>query len=30
MDEPPNWDFKDRDITILCGLSNDPQLSSRE
>ncbi|SIR97255.1 Lrp/AsnC family transcriptional regulator [Natronorubrum thiooxidans] len=29
-DERPNWDFKDRDIAILCELSNDPQLSSRE
>ncbi|TYL39397.1 winged helix-turn-helix domain-containing protein [Natronococcus pandeyae] len=28
--DPPNWDFKDRDIAILCELSNDPQLSSRE
>lgn len=29
-DESPNWDFKDRDIAILCELSDDPQLSSRE
>ncbi|QRV14043.1 Lrp/AsnC family transcriptional regulator [Haloterrigena salifodinae] len=29
-DEQPNWDFKDRDIAILCELSKDPQLSSRE
>ncbi|MDQ2049517.1 winged helix-turn-helix domain-containing protein [Natronolimnohabitans sp. A-GB9] len=29
-DERPNWDFKDRDIAILCELSRDPQLSSRE
>ena len=28
--EQPNWDFKDRDIAILCELSSDPQLSSRE
>ncbi|WP_117365769.1 Lrp/AsnC family transcriptional regulator [Natrarchaeobaculum sulfurireducens] len=28
--EEPNWDFKDRDIAILCELSDDPQLSSRE
>ncbi|MFC6717994.1 winged helix-turn-helix domain-containing protein [Natrialbaceae archaeon GCM10025810] len=30
VDEPPNWDFKDRDVAILCELANDPQLSSRE
>ncbi|THE65173.1 winged helix-turn-helix domain-containing protein [Salinadaptatus halalkaliphilus] len=29
-DDEPNWDFKDRDIAILCELSSDPQLSSRE
>ncbi|ELY52039.1 Lrp/AsnC family transcriptional regulator [Natronolimnohabitans innermongolicus] len=29
-DKQPNWDFKDRDIAILCELSKDPQLSSRE
>ncbi|MXV62710.1 winged helix-turn-helix domain-containing protein [Natronorubrum sp. JWXQ-INN-674] len=29
-DKSPNWDFKDRDIAILCELSDDPQLSSRE
>ena len=29
-DERPDWDFKDRDIAILCELSKDPQLSSRE
>ncbi|RQG98091.1 Lrp/AsnC family transcriptional regulator [Natrarchaeobius chitinivorans] len=29
-DDAPNWEFKDRDIAILCELSNDPQLSSRE
>ncbi|SFC45909.1 DNA-binding transcriptional regulator, Lrp family [Halobiforma haloterrestris] len=28
--DPPEWEFKDRDIAILCELSNDPQLSSRE
>ncbi|RQH01285.1 Lrp/AsnC family transcriptional regulator [Natrarchaeobius oligotrophus] len=30
MTDAPNWTFKDRDIAILCELSNDPQLSSRE
>ncbi|ELZ05666.1 AsnC family transcriptional regulator [Natrialba chahannaoensis JCM 10990] len=29
-DDAPSWEFKDRDIAILCELSNDPQLSSRE
>src|SRR6056297_867419 len=28
--DPPNWEFKDRDIAILSELSTDPQLSSRE
>ncbi|RZV11245.1 Lrp/AsnC family transcriptional regulator [Natrinema hispanicum] len=28
--DPPNWDFKDRDIAILTELADDPQLSSRE
>ncbi|QLG48721.1 Lrp/AsnC family transcriptional regulator [Natrinema halophilum] len=28
--DPPNWEFKDRDIAILSELSSDPQLSSRE
>ncbi|MEY7851993.1 Lrp/AsnC family transcriptional regulator [Natrarchaeobius sp. A-rgal3] len=30
MNDTPNWTFKDRDIAILCELSEDPQLSSRE
>jgi DNA-binding Lrp family transcriptional regulator len=29
-DDAPNWEFKDRDIAILCELAEDPQLSSRE
>ena len=28
--DPPNWEFKDRDIAILTELADDPQLSSRE
>lgn len=28
--EPPNWEFKRRDVAILTELADDPQLSSRE
>ncbi|WP_134672141.1 Lrp/AsnC family transcriptional regulator [Halorussus marinus] len=28
--EPPDWEFKDRDIAILRELTRDPQLSSRD
>ena len=29
-EDPPEWDFKERDILILRELSRDPQLSSRD
>jgi DNA-binding Lrp family transcriptional regulator len=29
-DDPPDWEFKERDVLVLRELSRDPQLSSRD